>query len=63
MTDIRDNSAPTSEPLSTSTYFFDNPYCKALENARDIECKSPHFLSFKLQLDKTLVLSKLVFWL
>lgn len=37
MTDIHDNSAPTSEPLSTSTYFFDNPYCKALENARDIE--------------------------
>lgn len=25
--------------LKENSYFYDNPYCKALENARDIECK------------------------
>lgn len=28
------------------TYFSENPYCKALENARDIECEFPILLSF-----------------
>lgn len=31
-----DYSGPDSLPKEES--FFENPYCKALENARDIEC-------------------------
>jgi hypothetical protein len=39
LTDRSDDSA-TSDSLSKGkTYFSDNPYCKALENARDIECE------------------------
>ncbi|GKV19673.1 hypothetical protein SLEP1_g29899 [Rubroshorea leprosula] len=34
----RSNESLTSDSVSkVSTYFSDNPYCKALENARDIE--------------------------
>lgn len=39
ITDRSDDSA-TSDSLSKGkTYFSDNPYCKALENASDIECE------------------------
>lgn len=36
----RKSGSATSDSLSKeNTYFSENPYCKALENARDIECK------------------------
>lgn len=39
ITDRSDDSA-TSDSLSKSNELFaDNPYCKALETARDIECE------------------------
>lgn len=34
------NGGITSESLlKDETYFAENPYCKALENVRDVECK------------------------
>ncbi|KAL7220356.1 hypothetical protein ACSBR2_013270 [Camellia fascicularis] len=35
--DISDDSATSDFVLKENTYFSENPYCKALENARDIE--------------------------
>ncbi|CAK7327129.1 unnamed protein product [Dovyalis caffra] len=37
MTDRSDDSATSDSISKGKTYFSDNPYCKALENARDIE--------------------------
>ena len=34
-----DESIASDSLLKENTYFSDNPYCKALENTRDIECK------------------------
>lgn len=39
MADGRSDSATSDYPLKENTFFCANPYCKALENARDIECK------------------------
>uniref|UniRef100_A0A2P2MPU9 Dymeclin n=1 Tax=Rhizophora mucronata TaxID=61149 RepID=A0A2P2MPU9_RHIMU len=36
-TDKSDDGAPSDSLSKVHTYFSDNPYCKALENARDIE--------------------------
>lgn len=38
--DKSDVSATSDYILKEDTYFSENPYCKALENARDIECES-----------------------
>ncbi|KDP40232.1 hypothetical protein JCGZ_02230 [Jatropha curcas] len=37
VTDISDDSAASESLPKVNTYFSDNPYCKALENARDVE--------------------------
>ncbi|KAI4345691.1 hypothetical protein L6164_012791 [Bauhinia variegata] len=36
-TSVNNNSAASDLPLKENTYFSDNPYCKALENATDLE--------------------------
>ncbi|XP_010259149.1 PREDICTED: dymeclin isoform X1 [Nelumbo nucifera] len=36
-TDKSEDSATSDSLLKETSYFYDNPYCKALENARDIE--------------------------
>lgn len=39
MTDEISNGAASDSNLKQTTCFSNNPYCKALENAADIECK------------------------
>lgn len=39
MTDRSDDSATSDSLSKLSAQFSDNPYCKALENARDTECE------------------------
>lgn len=39
VTDRSDGSAASDSLSKSNTHFSDNPYCKALENARDIECE------------------------
>lgn len=34
-----DDSATSDSLAKLSTHFSENPYCKALENARDVECE------------------------
>lgn len=35
-----DNNAKADSLLIEQAYFSENPYCKALENAKDVECKT-----------------------
>lgn len=35
-----DDNANSDSLLKEDTNFFENPYCKALKNARDVECKT-----------------------
>lgn len=37
--DRSDNSVAPDSLSKVNTYFSDNPYSKAFENARDVECK------------------------
>lgn len=46
ITDRSDDSA-SSDFLKQKSCFSENPYRKALENARDIECKFPYILFFR----------------
>ena len=39
MTDRSIDGATSDSLLKENTYFSDNPYCKALENTTDFECK------------------------
>lgn len=50
--------------LKDNSTFHDNPYCKALENARDIECKSLFYLvkiSFRSIIELSII-RKCFFW-
>lgn len=53
ITDRSDDSATSDSRSKVNTYFSDNPYCKALENARDIEREIIFFLIlfFKICVD------------
>lgn len=50
----------TSESITTNmketSYFIDNPYCKALESARDIECEFVFSFSFKMGYSKNKIM-------
>lgn len=35
-----DNNVSSDSLLKENATFYDNPYCKALENASDVECKT-----------------------
>lgn len=35
----KSDDSNSNSHVKENSYFSDNPYCKALENARDIECK------------------------
>lgn len=39
ITDISNDTTASDSLLKGSTQFSDNPYCKALEHATDVECK------------------------
>lgn len=48
ITDRSDDSASSDSLLKQKSCFSENPYRKALENARDIECKFPYLLYFRM---------------
>lgn len=39
-----DDNGNSDSPLKEEIYLTENPYCKALEYARDVECKSLCFV-------------------
>lgn len=39
ITDKSNDTTTSNSLMKGSTYFSDNPYCKALEHATDVECK------------------------